>query len=388
MYIGLSGKVLPIHPQPKDDEIFSSWFCRIAQENGIKLHTLEVKLWGRDKQIWTRDIDKSIDAETLEKVASVCGTSVERASQTCLRSYEGILFERLITDGNSHWIKPAGIFHRKRSRCSMQFCPSCLATDETPYFRKKWRLALSTFCDVHDVLLHDCCPDCQSPVVFHRQELGQRWTNKIESLTLCVNCGFDLRRAPVFQAPVLEIHSWLTLKSQMFFLDQGWTFTTNQTFPFSHLYFDVLRNLVHKLRSNWTPGRLLDYFDRQFYMPINLKKHRKEQFEFYDLLERHFLLLAATWFLADWPGRLLEIGEHLKIRYSELMRDFSLAPYWYVSDAQRLEFKPMGPSDGEKDAMRQLLMKTVNPEDRKKLEKIILKRNGNVSMKKYFEVSD
>jgi len=169
MTFGLSGHVLPIHPQPKPDEIFSSWFCRIAQDNGMKLHTLEVQLWGRDKQIWTRDIDRSIDEPTLAKVAAVSSTTIERARETCLRSYEGRMFERLNVAGNSDWILPSGIFHRKRKRPGMQFCPLCLATDETPYYRKAWRLALSTFCDLHDVMLHDRCPKCQSPVIFHRQ---------------------------------------------------------------------------------------------------------------------------------------------------------------------------------------------------------------------------
>lgn len=387
MSFGLSGTVLPVHPQPKPDEIFSSWYCRIAQENEIKLHTLEVQLWGREKQIWTRDIDRSIDEQTLTRVASVSGTGIDHARDTCLRSYEGKLFNKLLVTGNSNWILPAGVFHRKRRRRGMQFCPLCLATDEIPYYRKTWRLALFTFCDVHDVMLHDCCPQCQSPVMFHRQELGNRWANKIESLSLCTACGFDLKRAPVCQASTIEIGAWLALKSQLFYLDNGWTFTPGMTFLYSHLYFDVLRNLIRKLLSNWTTGRLLQHAQEIFYVPISLNLHHDEPFEFYGVNERHYLVQIATWYLLDWPKRFLEISKTLRVRYSELMREFDPIPFWFIDSVAQLEIKPIGPSDGEKGAMRQILQRDYDQVRRKVLRNAIWHRIGKNSINKYFDFS-
>jgi uncharacterized protein (DUF983 family) len=377
---GLSGTVLPVHPQPKPDEIFSSWLCRIAKDNGIKLHTLEVQLWGRGKQIWTRDIDRSIDDATLTKVAVVSGTPVERAQETCLRSYEGKLFERLNVVGNSDWILPSGVVHRKRKHRSMQFCPLCLATDIEPYYRKTWRLALSTFCDLHDVLLHDCCPKCQSPVMFHRQELGNRWAWKVESLTLCTSCGFDLKRAAAYQAPVVEIEAWTTLKSQLFFLYQGWTFSGDETFFYSHLYFEVVRNLVHKLRSNWTTGRLMQYALQKFSVDQKLEIQGKLPFEFYGVVERHYLLQIATWYLLDWPNRFLEVGRNLRIRYSELMRDFPEVPFWFFDRARYLENKPLGPCDEEKTAMRSLWEDTNDLIKKEQLKRVIRQRLANNSI--------
>ena len=374
MTLGLSGNVLPIHPQPKADEIFSSWYCRIAQANGIKLHTLEVQLFGRDKQIWTRDIDKSIDEPTLQRVALICGTEMDRARDTTLRSYESNLFQEINPNGNTNWILPLGVFHRKRHRRSMQFCPLCLATDEVPYYRKQWRLALCTFCDRHDVLLHDCCPKCQAPVVFHRQELGDRWLHHVSSITLCTNCGFDLKRSPAYQAPVIEIHSWITLKSQLFFLENGWTFIPGMNFSYSHLYFNALRNVIYKLLSKWTTSRLLKYFQDAFPFATNLEIINKQAFEFYGLKERHSLIQIATWFLLDWPNRFLEICRLCKVRFSELTRDFEDIPFWFFDSAQTLKVLPLGPSEGEKAAMLQLLAKYENTPYKKELRRIIAKR--------------
>lgn len=381
---GLSGTVLPVHPQPKRDEIFSSWLCRIAKGNGIKLHTLEVKLWGRGKQIWTRDIDRSVDTATLTKVAAVSGTPIERAQETCLRSYEGKLFEQLNVAGNSDWILPSGVVHRKRKHRGMQFCPLCLATDIDPYYRKTWRLALSTFCDRHDVLLHDCCPRCQSPVMFHRQELGNRGAWKVESLSFCTTCGFDLKRAATFLAPAVEIEAWTTLKSQLCFLNEGWTFAGNETFPYSHLYFDVLRNLMHKLRANWTTGKMLQYALERFSLDPQLEIQGKLPFEFYGVKERHYLLLIATWYLLDWPNRFLEIGRNQRIRYSELMRDFVEVPHWFVDKIQLLENKSVGPSEGELAAMLALWKGTDDLVKKTQLKRKIRQRVANQSINFFY----
>ncbi len=371
MTIGLSGNVLPIHPQPKPDEIFSSWYCRVARENSLKLHTLEVKLWGRDKQIWTRDIDRSIDDATLAYFASICGTSFPRARETCLGSYEGILFRELNLNGNSNWVLPAGIYHRKRRRSGMQFCPYCLGTDAEPYFRKSWRLALATMCELHGTMLHDCCPDCKAPVTYHRHEMGQRWLWQVESLTLCTRCGFDLRRAPAYGAPVVEIHAWMAFRNQLTFLDMGWTFVGNETFHYSHLYFDALRNFLRKLRSRFTTRRLREAVEKELGIEFQWISPSNTLFEFCGVMERHCLLQIAIWLLMDWPNRMQRVARETKIRFSELMREFDNVPFWFWKGTESLECKPVGPCQGEREAMRQLLIQSVDDEIR--LD--ILKRN-------------
>jgi hypothetical protein len=42
----------------------------------------------------------------------------------------------------------------------IQYCPACLAEDRTPYFRRRWRLVVSTCCPRHGVILADRCPVC------------------------------------------------------------------------------------------------------------------------------------------------------------------------------------------------------------------------------------
>ena len=381
---GLSGGVLPAHPQPKTDEIFSSWLCRIAQANGLKLHTLEVQLWGREKQIWTRDIDRSVDDETLKRIASLCGTSLERAFDTTLRGLEGKLFKKLVM-GNSPWVLPAAIYHRTRKRPFMQFCPACLANDRTPYYRRTWRLALCTFCDEHNVMLHDRCPQCEAPVMFYRQELGDRWSTDIQSLTLCTSCAFDLKDAARVRVSIVDHHALLTLRLQIRQIDLGWTFNDKHMFQYSHLYFNALRNLIQKLMSPWTIRRLLTVAEARFSLPLIKTSRAREPFEYYCVADRHQLLQVATWYLMEWPSRFQSLFKEQGCRYSELMRDFEDVPYWFQSAASYLERLPLGASPEEMSAMRALLLQTTDTKQRARLQHLILRRLSGMPLAKFLK---
>jgi len=70
----------------------------------------------------------------------------------------------------------------------IRFCPACL--EERPYFRRRWRLEFFTVCDVHEVSLYARCPSCRGLVRMEQVPPGA------ESVAMCHNCGFDLRRAP------------------------------------------------------------------------------------------------------------------------------------------------------------------------------------------------
>nr|MDO8111192.1 C2H2-type zinc finger protein [Candidatus Sigynarchaeota archaeon] len=72
-----------------------------------------------------------------------------------------------------------------------RFCPTCLANDAEPYFRKEWRLGMVGACLEHSCLLEDRCPSCGKPLI----QWNLRWD---EPLTNCSHCGFDLRKSEPF----------------------------------------------------------------------------------------------------------------------------------------------------------------------------------------------
>ena len=78
--------------------------------------------------------------------------------------------------------------HRGRSTW-IQYCPQCLAEDETPYFRRQWRLASRVSCFAHGCGLRDRCPACRTAISSYHQE-------DLVPQHFCASCGYDLRAAP------------------------------------------------------------------------------------------------------------------------------------------------------------------------------------------------
>ncbi len=182
---GLTGTKLPIHPQPYADEVLTHWFTRLAHSNGMKVQTLADRLFGYPSSFWARDQDKFADPKILESIARSTGKDVDDVLQMTLRPYGDYLYAKHNHLGNTKWILPLGIYHRIH-RHGMQYCPMCLRSD-TPYFRKFWRLSFYVECDIHQILMRDTCPECHSPVAFHRAELGHRHRRGYPST---VNCFF------------------------------------------------------------------------------------------------------------------------------------------------------------------------------------------------------
>ena len=190
--MNLSGQFWPIHLHPKDDELLSSWILRLARAHALKLHTFCCLAWGRDTQIWNRDIDRLADLEFLKVLHEKTGVSEERIRHTTLSSLEGKLAERITSRGTARFLLPLGIYHRVRSRHGIQFCPDCLS-EGVPYYRRKWRIALTTVCINHRRLLHDNCPRCSKAITFHRAEMGKREKVQSKEPYYCYACGYDLR---------------------------------------------------------------------------------------------------------------------------------------------------------------------------------------------------
>ena len=158
---------MPWRPKPRDDELLSSWLRRVAQGNSPKLHTFCHLIWP-GKQLWNRDLDALAPQDVGERLASLTGTAVELARATTLPSLAGILYERVRVQNVSRWILPLGVYHRTRRRAGQQWCAGCLKGDQRPYYRKNWRLAISSTCSRHGVVLADRCIECAAPAVPHR----------------------------------------------------------------------------------------------------------------------------------------------------------------------------------------------------------------------------
>jgi len=327
---GLSGKLWPAHLKPEPDELLSSWLIRLAAANGQKLHTFCVISFP-DVHIWNRDIDKSCTDSFLQGMAARSGETEERARETSLRSFEGVLYERHNPNGNSPWILPVGVYRRTRRAFGLQYCPACLQDDREPYFRKQWRLACITVCTKHKLCLQDHCPFCFNPVVPQRLEMGTRPRYQPEPLHICSFCRKDLiQQTSLIEAEEREWHAvhWVERTLAVRYAPIG-----EKQEP-ALLVFRVLHQLLRLLSTGKRAGLLAQSVASSLHRQspeISWPQAKCRDFEKLRATARRELLVLATELLEDWPHKFLEHCRRCQLWSSTVLKDFDEPSFFYES---------------------------------------------------------
>lgn len=318
------GHLWPAHPKPLPEELLTSWFVRVAEANGIKLQTLSWMLFGYGNSPWHRDVDRQPPARFLDIVCARTGLSREDANRATLDTYRGRLYSRPRSSGLLRWVSPIISAGASRHGFGVQFCPECLARDAVPYYRKQWRLALSTYCPDHDCFLYDACPVCGAPVAFFRHDFGRK-ISETKGIAYCWKCEFDFRMAARVAVTfpteeVREIFDSMLCSLKGPVIEVG---------PFDLGFFAVLHQFCRIMGTRQNGGKLLRYVSERLCMltlPIilgktSIEERRRE--------ERHQFLLCALWLMVDLEERLRAAWLAKAVRYNLMVKDFRNAPPWY-----------------------------------------------------------
>lgn len=299
--------IWPIHPQPLPDELLSSWMIRVARDNGFKVHSFYAAHFGRERQIWTRDIDHHAPVWLLDGLEAHTGLQRAQLEAMTLRAFESLVFERFNETGNTRFLMPLSIFHRTRRAYGQQFCPQCLTEDKTPYLRRRWRLALAVVCAKHGVLLQDRCGSCGSPLVPHRADMHTTSTFPTRNtLRQCGRCRSSVISAGVqVSAETIDMQRCIDRV-----LDQGFAALSDQGSVYSHLYFDGLRQLMVGL------------------VALRTIPDQRGSFESASIGDRLKRLQAAVALAGDWPSRFLGFCSQVNKPYAAFTKDAAEIPYW------------------------------------------------------------
>lgn len=302
----LGSQLWPIHLKPRHDELLSSWMIRLAHGHGYKSEIMLRMLFGPQHATWCRDIDKLAPEWLLTKIGQITGTAAERARRTTLSDYSGIVSEQIHTDGYCSWILPSYIYHRQRTRPGLMYCPSCLKSDEVPYFRRIWRLAFITACSDHGVNLLDAFPACGAAVIPHRVDMGpDALLPRDRSLTKCWKCGHDLRNAPTTSCttdmPMFTKH----LEGVV---TDGFVVVAGNPTLHSVLYFAGLRILVR--------------------FAVRLCGLKRTHIELMPLTNRRDVMTEVAKLIASWPVNFLDALVQHKAKYSDLTGPRDTLPFW------------------------------------------------------------
>ena len=164
--------------------------ARLAAAHGLRPRSLCSLLTGRQVE-FSGDFDGPTGEPLLAALARHTGRDAAtlRAGHT-LAGFAGRLFPRHRPTTATPWVLPLGTFYTRRP--GAQFCPECLLR-EPVHLRRIWRLSLFGTCPVHGRGYHHVCPSCAAPFNPVRNQMMMNTPR----LTLCWQCGFDARRAPM-----------------------------------------------------------------------------------------------------------------------------------------------------------------------------------------------
>jgi len=336
----LSGRVLPAHPHPLSNELFSSWLTRTAQANGIKVHSLALHLWNRDTAIaaWARDIDRSMSLSNLFLASQRTGIPFCEIKRTTLGSFEGKLAQNIYKNTGDPFVLPCGTKHRLKTRNWLVYCPTCLREDEVPYYRLNWRISLSTICPKHGTGMFDQCPECGSPINFVRGELGQRFVTMIHSICRCSSCGFDLRSMktkPRWYPDSQTLSAHISLLNQM---GKDSLSFQNREFIRGLQFYPVVVFLARFLRNR--RGReIAKLLELDGYFADLSYTEGKRTLSEMSIRDRHRFLVAAIWLLSEWPDRFI----HYFLRSSlppSFLNENNSAPFWFVHPINNAFYAP------------------------------------------------
>lgn len=324
---GLSGTLWPVHLKPLPDELLSSWLVRLAHANLMKAQTMCRLLFGADRNVWARDVDKFVPDWLGAPLMRVTGATVEQFEQSTLRSFEGIVAETVNVNGIARGIVPLGVFHRTRRRTGLMWCPLCLREDKIPYFRKSWRVAYSTVCVKHQVYLEDACPVCSAPIVPHRSDIGYIVSPTQTLIVHCFRCRSKLSEFVPTVADATSAHLQATFDLA---ISQGFIrFGLNPSL-YSVLFFDGIRALISTLISKRSAKRW--EAARQFAgVDVLPNGSRGAGWEAEPLIVRREIMIVAAKLLERWPLNFVSIIRECNFRHCDLRSYGGVHPYWFDS---------------------------------------------------------
>lgn len=180
-----TGTPFLLRPPALPGESLSSWRQRVGWANGYALFPV------LDERTRRADPDLGVYPSDLEWIAGLHGTDFEKVAAMCFRSLIGRVVSDLAPRSQPTWWLRTRMGAAK-SAFGPMFCPHCLTTDKTPYFRLKWRLGFLTRCEVHHSLLLDRCPSCGCAPWPAGCGIQRAVQDQFTSLRHCWHCGSEI----------------------------------------------------------------------------------------------------------------------------------------------------------------------------------------------------
>ena len=330
----------PIRPKPKQDELLSSWLCRIAEENQMQTSAFCSAVFLGERFTF-REIDRTFDFEMMANLSLGTGISIDRIWEASLLSDSGYVFD-FRPAGTTEWIFPTASADGESGN-GLTYCPLCLEDD--PYYRRSWRFAFNPACAKHRVFLMRDCPSCRKPYNYYYG------ITEIPAgaplIVTCRWCGADLRNAVPNPADSRLIDGALRVQE---FLNDGIAQDSFSIPDFRHVharpYLTVYRACMVSLADEAKAKWVLVNHAENLPVDIDLSALRKgvasNMLEYRPMEGIATLMCLGDILMQEWPHRFLQYAKKNRITPTEFFVSTDIVPYWVTQSAKA--FFPTRPS--------------------------------------------
>ena len=300
-----------IVPQPLEGELFSSWMVRTAYAHKTHPHTFENLYLDLPQRLFSKDIDVSINNETIQIVQNKCRDKVNIFSLT-MQTYNTYLQERIVPNGFNKLITP------------LRYCPQCLKEDKVPYYRKNWKITFSTICMKHNCFLYGACPHCKSTL-----DISKMYNNKLP-YTHCYKCGFKLEKSKKLSIHYTYRNHTRNTKEIFSILKHGYT-KLNIIPIYSFYFFDTITQLskviltqkYFKIVEKHIPIQILKKWEKQTYNPTS------PAYTQLPIKEQFILFGSILMLFDDYPHRIKSFILLNKLTYWKMLKDMRYVSFWF-----------------------------------------------------------
>ncbi len=308
-----------IVPKPLEDELLSSWLTRVAFSHKRPLSTfISLFLRHEGRAISRTDIDFLYDNTLFENIVQKSNLSKKEILRMSLRGEEGQLF---ICDENCLY-PPLQIrkLTDKRTHNGLMYCPECLAEDNIPYFRKKWRYNFYNACPKHKIFLTDRCWRCYEKINLSK-------IKHLKELCICHKCEKDFRENISIH---IQSNYEYGLKAIRWFeqgLNRGY-FEINKQKVKSVFVFESIRSLRYLINISFSL-KLKDFPMIKEYQGIceKLTKYNSKKAL---SIKKEFILTSMIFYIFQkYPNNLITFAKQNNFTYRDFTHGFRYISFWY-----------------------------------------------------------
>ena len=321
----------PCFIKPGDGEMLTSWLTRLAHNHLVRYYAFcSANFSGTE--FWNRDLDRRLPDAIKKKIISKSQLNNDIVASMCLNTFQPNVFLADL-EPRSYWITQLLFYQKNRKHDqSMMVCTECFKVDkENPYYRKKWRLTISTICVSCGKNLIDECPQCGASINYLLAERGKKFQAPLFPITCCWKCLFNLAD---FQSQNSSVQSLVVQKKIDQYVETG--HAADRGLGYSHLYFLVLKKIITLLnKDNDQLKRLQELICAEVNIEFSEPSgNRQNTFNNLKVEARRSLLEKAAWLLDDWPFRFRSITEKCNLRSKLFFDDFPDCPYWFYDEVR------------------------------------------------------